>query len=159
MVTGYEVLPYYQVTIAGADMMSVAWTLLNPQELLQAAEQVGENINLPGIDGRLGRNTTADQQTVDLQFLFNGYVSVFGVPYEDPVAGLALNKRGFRENVFKAERDDEGAVALSIEDGDGTVFEGPVQLRKLRFGEGLHECTAVLTVVVLRGELVEATGS
>jgi hypothetical protein len=141
------------VTIASVAQTNYAWTLLNPQDLLQPAPDSGANLKVPGTDGRLGRRHTDEQQRIDLRYVFRGGMSSSGVVQSDPAAGLQLNKDDFVSSVYRATRDDEWAVTCTVVGLDGITRTGPVQVHAPRFSEGLFDCTAVVPVTLLRGEL------
>lgn len=151
-----EVFPdMYPVTIAGVAQQTPAWTLLNPQDLLNPPEPRGSNLLIPLKHGRRGVPHFDEEQAVDLRYIFDGNHDAAGdVWAEGPLHGLALNKRFFTGAVYRATQDDEGAVQCVVTDGDGTDYSGPIQVGAPRFSEGLYDCTAVMTVVILR-ELVE----
>ena len=154
----FDVDPYMDVTIAGNDLSTEAWYCLNPQELLSFAPQRQENVALAGVDGVLPRPTYDDQQTVDLQFVVTGNHVRVDDAYDNAAERLAAVKRLFAAAYFRATRDADGCVVCNVWDIDGTEYEGRVQVGPPKFGEGLYECNAVMSVTIIDGELA-ATGS
>ena len=148
--------PYIAITIAGEDVDCSAWALLNKAEFADlSAPQNVDNVPIPGVDGRLPRRPTDDEATVDGRWVITGLVAPDGTPYADAAAGLAANKRLFRETYFRATRDANGCVESTITDIDGTALAADVQPGAPVFGEGLTETTIVMPVVVPRGEYLE----
>lgn len=148
--------PYISMTLAGEDVDTAAWFLLNKQEFADlSAPQATNNVPLSGTDGVLGRRTYDDEATVDGQWVITGNVAPDGTPYDNPAAGLATNKRLFRERYFRAPRDSFGCVESSIVDVDGTMLQADVQPGPPRHSEGEFECATVMSVVIPRGEYVE----
>lgn len=154
----FEADPYMTVTLGGNELSTEAWFCLNPQELLGFAPQRKENVALAGTDGLLPRPTYDDELSVDLQFAVTGNHIPEGDTYSNAAERLAAVKRLFAAAYFRASRDADGCVTCTVVDIDGSEYEGPVQVGPPKFGEGLYECNAVMTVTIPRGEL-EPTGS
>lgn len=153
----FDADPYIAMTIAGEDVDCAAWFMLNKAEFADlSAPQTDDNVPIPGVDGRLPRRTFDDQATVDGGWVITGLVAPDGTPYSDAAAGLAANKRLFRERYFRASRDANGCVASTITDVDGTELVADVQPDAPKFSDGLFEATVVMSIVVPRGEYVEA---
>ena len=68
------------------------------------------------------------------------------------------NKRLFAAAYFRATRNADGCVVCNVWDIDGSEYEGRVQVGPPKFGDGLYECNAVMSVTIIDGELA-ATGS
>jgi hypothetical protein len=150
--------PYITATIDGTPLSTGAWYCLNPQELLSFAPQAQDNVRLAGVDGVLARPTYDDQQTVDLQFVLTGnHTDPPLDTYPTPEARLAAVKRLFAVAFFRAPRDANGCVTCEVIDIDGTTYSGDVQVGPPKFGEGLFECNAVMSITIIDGEL--GTGS
>lgn len=156
--TAFQADPYIAMTIAGEDVDTHAWFMLNKQECVDLSPpQAEDNVDLPLTDGRLPRETYDDQVTVDGKWVITGTVHPdTGVPYADPAAGLAANKRLFKARYFRATRDANGCVASTITDVDGTELAADVQPGPPKHSEGLFECGIVMPIVVPAGEWVEA---
>jgi hypothetical protein len=153
----FDTDPYIAMTIAGEDVDCAAWFMLNKAEFADlSAPQTSDNVSLPGVNGVLPRQTFDDQATVDGRWVMTGTVAPNGTPYEDPAAGLAANKRLFRQRYFRASRDANGCVASTITDVDDTEVVADVQPDAPQFSEGLFEANVVMSVVVPRGEYLEA---
>jgi hypothetical protein len=143
----------YTATIADAPLSTRAWFCLTPERLLLRAPRRRSNVTLYGVAGQLGRPTVADSRTVDLLFEMVGHVDEDGVTHTDPEAGLAINKRTFESLFLDATVDAFGCVAAEVEDRDGTVYGGSVQLDPPIWGDGLTDCSFTMTVVLVDGEL------
>jgi hypothetical protein len=154
----FDTDPYMSVELAGQPLSTSSWYCLNPQELLSFAPQAGENVQLSAVNGRLPRPTFDDEQSIDLQFVVTGNHVPPGDTYNNAAERLAAVKRLFAATYFRAARDANGCVTCTVADIDGAVYEGDVQVGPPKFGEGLFECNAVMTVTIPRGEL-EPTGS
>ena len=143
----------YSATIADAALSTRAWFCVTPERLLLRAPKRRNNVTLYGVPGQLGRPTIADSRTVDLLFEMVGHVDEDGVAHSDPEAGLAINKRTFESLFLDAEVDQFGCVEATIEDRDGTMYGGSVQLDPPIWGDGLRDCSVTMTVVLVDGEL------
>lgn len=149
--------PYMDVTLGGNVLTTESWFCLNPQELLSFAPQRQDNVPLAGVNGVLPRRTYDDQQTVDLQFVVTGNHVPPGDTYANAAERLAAVKRLFAAAYFRAPRDANGCVVCEVVDIDGSTYSGDVQVGPPKFGEGLFECNAVMSVTIVAGEL--GTGS
>jgi hypothetical protein len=144
---------YMSATIDGNALSTASWYCLNPQELLSFAPQRSENVALAGVNGVLPRPTYDDQQTVDLQFVVTGNHIPDGDTYANAAERLAAVKRLFAAAYFRAPRDANGCVECAVTDIDGSTYSGDVQVGPPKFGEGLFECNAVMSVTIVDGEL------
>lgn len=149
----FDVDGYMTVTLADTALSTESWFCLNPQELLGFAPQRQENVTLAGTDGLLPRPTYDDQLVVDLQFVITGNHIPEDDVYDNAAERLAAVKRLFAAAYFRAERDENGCVECVVVDIDGSTYSGDVQVGPPKFGEGLFECNAVMSVTIPRGEL------
>jgi hypothetical protein len=143
------------VLLATQNVDTAAWFCLNKVDLVAAAPRDEAFDDLPGVDGVFPYMEFATQQTIDLRWVMTGNVDPAGVPYSNPAAGLAANKRLFLERYYRVTRNDFGLVACAVTDVDGTGLLGQVKTRSPQFSDGLVECGVVMSVNIPAGELVE----
>ena len=151
----FDADPYITLVFAGEDVDTDAWFCVNKQELLDVLPpQRRDNIELSGVNGRLGRPTFDDEVTVDLRWVMTGVCDPTGAAATSPHATLKANKRDFGDRYFRAPRDNFGCFSCTAVDVDGETVDGDVQTDAPKFSEGLFECVVVMSVTVPSGELV-----
>lgn len=151
----FDVDPYISLAFAGNDVDTDAWYCVNKQDLLDVLpSQRRDNVELAGVNGRLGRPTFDDETTVDLRWVMTGVCDPDGTPASLPYATLKANKREFADRYFRVARDSYGCLSCTAVDVDGEAGGGDVQTDAPKFSEGLFECVVVMSVTIPAGELV-----
>jgi hypothetical protein len=151
----FDVDPYITLLFAGQDVDTDAWYCVNKQDLLDALPaQRRDNVELFGVDGRLGRRTFDDETTVDLRWVMTGVCDPTGTEATSPHATLKANKRDFADRYFRVTRDSYGCFSCTAVDVDGEAAGGDIQTDAPKFSEGLFECVVVMSVTIPAGELV-----
>ena len=147
---------FYPLTFAEVAASNPAWFCENPQDMFQPAPLVYSNLEQAGVAGTLPRAPIIDQRIVDLRWSMKGSVTPAGEPYDDPIVGLAANKRFFEAAYGPA--DSNGCIVCAGTDPVDQDVEGLVQFGNPTFTAGLFECGVVVSVIIVGGAL-ESVGS
>lgn len=144
-----------ELYIASENVDTNAWWCLNKDEVIDlAAPQEIENERLAETNGAQAYEGFDGEARVDLAWVITGNVHPdTGEPHTTPEAGLAINKRLFKERYFRAERDDDGCVDCTGTDAAGVTSSNPIQVEAPRFEGDQFEAGIVMTVRVPAGEL------
>lgn len=144
----------HPATFAGVSQNNAAWNLENANLLLGRGEEVEDNVDLYGVDGKLGRPSRRDQLKVQLEYSFDGNFAPDGSPRANAAKGLELNQDAWVATVYDATRDAEGCIAAVVTKLSGAEVGGGIQLSNFEFTDGLYSSTLFVDCIVPFGMLV-----
>lgn len=140
-------------TIGGVSCHTPAWTLTNTHVLRDPAPRRRENVELYGVDGRLGRRSFADQRVVNLEFYVIGDVTRTGSINANPIIGVEVNIEYLRANMYRATEGTDGATTCTVVGAGGTTYSGRIQLDDFEVQPGIGARWVFMQATLLAGQL------
>lgn len=125
-----------EFSFTGADdpfpftMHRLAWCLTDLSSLWEMPNQRGQNIIIPGLEGRRARLRRADETDYALPFVVSGIVDLDGAPTDDEEEGLRDNLLYLRSTVLDPTGDETRPAQLVSPDGL-TTLTADVQIMPL----------------------------
>lgn len=121
-----------KLTINGIDMHTPAWNVLDPTPLYMPSDYLGENIRIPGSNGRRAYPLWVDQGHYVLPMLISGEVDLNGSPYADIWIGAQTNLQYLQTNVASPPTAPTATRSASLLMPDGTTLTADVQVFPFR---------------------------
>ncbi len=143
----------YQLTVEGVLLhVPGCWTVTNAEVLRRPGPNKVSNAVVLGRNGTAPRPVFPDEAVHRIEMYFAGEKNRHGDPFDDPAEGLASNLAEFSTLVVKAGgANGDGILSVRFDAPNGTST-GVMQVRDFVDGDGVWDCTAVMTVVLAGGQ-------